>query len=270
VLEYRAAPDVLTYASAAKGFREGGNNPALPQGPPPQGCNQDLANIGRTPSQVIGFQPDTLWSYELGAKSSFLDRRFTANAAAFLIEWSDIQQQVALPLCGYFITGNSGKAQSTGFELEFNGRLLPGLTLGIGLGYVDAHIVEKGVGSAQAVGSPVYQVPNLTLSGNLEYQWPLRANWAPFGRIDYSYIGESFSANNGAVHPLRRPSYEIADLRLGVRHDRFEIAAFVTNLTNEHASLADAVLIGAQLPGQPRVLINQPRTVGIDVRIRFD
>jgi iron complex outermembrane receptor protein len=270
VLEYRVTPDLLTYASAAKGFREGGDNTAVPLGAPPQGCSQDLANLGLTAAQAIAFQPDSLWSYELGVKSSFLDRRFTVNAAAFLIEWTDIQQQVALPLCGYFITGNSGKAQSNGFELEINGRLLPGLTLGLGVGYVDARITEQGVGSAQPVGSPVYQVPDLTLTGNLEYQWPLTVSWAGFGRIDSSYIGESFSANNGELHPVRRPSYSITNLRLGARADRYEIAAVVTNLTNEHANLADSVLLGAELPGQPRFLINQPRTVGIDARIRFE
>jgi iron complex outermembrane recepter protein len=270
VLEYKVTPELMTYASAAKGFREGGNNTAVPLGSPPEGCSQDLANLDLTPAQIVAFKPDSLWSYELGVKSSFLDRRFTVNADAFLIEWTDIQQQVALPLCGYFFTGNSGKAQSNGFEFEFNGRLLPGLTLGIGVGYVDARITEQGIGSAQPVGSAVYQVPDLTLTGNVEYQWPLTANWAGFARIDSSYIGPSFSANNSELHPLRRPGYSLTDLRLGVRRDRYEVDAFVTNLTDEHANLADAVLIGAELPGQPRLLINQPRTVGIEARIGFE
>ncbi|HEY0767333.1 MAG TPA: TonB-dependent receptor, partial [Steroidobacteraceae bacterium] len=37
LLEYKATPDVLLYTSAAKGFREGGNNIALPRGPAPSG-----------------------------------------------------------------------------------------------------------------------------------------------------------------------------------------------------------------------------------------
>ena len=269
VLEYQVTPDLMTYASAAKGFREGGDNAAVPVGAPPAGCSQDLANIGLTPAQIVAFKPDSLWSYELGVKSSFLERRFTVNAAAFLIEWTDIQQQVALPMCGYFFTGNSGKAQSDGFELEFSGQLSPGLTLGIGVGYVDARITEQGLGSSQPIGSPVYQVPDLTLTGNLEYQWRLTTNWAGFGRVDSSYIGASFSGNNGELNPVRRPGYSITNLRLGMRRDRYQIDAFVTNLTDAHANLADAVLIGAELPGQPRFLINQPRTVGIEARIRF-
>jgi outer membrane receptor protein involved in Fe transport len=268
VLEYRVTPDFLTYASAAKGFREGGNNVALPPGPPPAGCSQDLANIGLTASEAATFRSDNLWDYEIGFKSSFLDRRFTMNATGFIIEWNDIQQLIELPLCGYNFTGNSGKAQSAGFEFEFNARPLAELALGLGIGYNDARITEKGL-TPQPVGSPVYQVPDLTLSGNAEYERHLSGHWSGFARIDYSHTGESYSANNSQLTPLRRPAYNITDLRFGGRSDRFELTAFVKNLTNEHANLADAVLIGAELPGQPRILINQPRTAGIEARIQF-
>jgi outer membrane receptor protein involved in Fe transport len=56
---------------------------------------------------------------------------------------------------------------------------------------------------------------------------------------------------------------------VGARNDRYELTAFVKNLTNEHANLGDAILIGAELPGQPRILINQPRTAGLEVRMKF-
>jgi iron complex outermembrane recepter protein len=269
LLEYELTPDFLTYASAAKGFREGGNNLALPLGPPPAGCSQDLADIGVTASQAANFRSDSLWDYELGFKSSFLERRFTVNATGFIIEWDNIQQPVQLPLCGYNFTANAGKAQSAGFEFEFGAKLLPELTVGFGVGYNDARITEKGL-TPQPVGSPVYQVPDLTLNANVEYDHHVSGNWAAFARVDYSYVGESYSANNSALNPLRRPAYEIMDLRAGVRSARYEFVAFVKNLTDEHANLGDAVLIGAELPGQPRILINPPRTVGIEARIKFE
>jgi iron complex outermembrane recepter protein len=82
-------------------------------------------------------------------------------------------------------------------------------------------------------------------------------------------VGDSYSANNAQVNPLHRPEYNIADLRIGVRNARYEVTAFVRNLTNEHANLGDAILIGAQVPGQPRFVINQPRTIGLEARVRF-
>lgn len=269
LLEYKVLPDVLLYAGAAKGFREGGNNIALPAGPPPAGCDQDLANLGVTAASIAAFKSDNLWSYEAGFKSSFADRRFTLNGAAFSIDWDKIQQAVHLPLCGYGYTGNAGRARSTGFELEFNGRLLPELTLGLGIGYEDAHITEQGPGTPQQAGSPVYEVPDLTIASNLQYERPLTAGWAGFARVDYAHVGSSYSANNDVQSPRYRPGYNLVDLRIGGRNERFEVTLFVKNLTNERANLGDAILIGSEEPGHPRFVISTPRTAGIEARMRF-
>ena len=268
LLEYKATPDLLVYASGSKGFREGGNNIALPAGPPPIGCDQDLANAGLTASQVASFKSDNLWSYEVGFKSSFAEHRYTLNGAGFLIDWSNIQQQISLPLCGYGITGNSGAARSTGFELEFSGRPIPELTVGLGVGYTDARITEQGAGSPQTVGSPVYNVPKLTFAGNVEYERNLTADWSGFTRLDYSHVDGSYTTNT-QVTPLYRPAYNIADFRLGGRNERYEVALFVKNLTNEHANLSDAIMIGAEVPGQPHFVVNQPLTAGVEARIKF-
>ncbi len=269
LLEYKALPEVLLYASAAKGFREGGNNIALPPGPPPAGCDQDLLNLGVTAAGVATFKSDSLWNYEAGFKSSFADRRFTLNGAGFSIDWNKIQQAVHLPLCGYGYTGNAGRARSTGFELEFSGRLLRELTLGIGFGYVDAHITEQGPGTPQQAGSPVYEVPKVTAATNLEYERALTAGWAGFARADYAHIGSSYSANNDVISPRYRSGYNLADLRLGGRNERYEVALFVKNLTNQHANLGDAILIGSEEPGHPRFVISTPRTIGVEGRMRF-
>jgi len=276
-LEYQATPDVLAYASASKGFRPGGDNIELPSGPAPYGCDTDLANLGVSAAQIATYRSDSLWDYEGGFKTSFLEHRFILNATGFVIEWPNIQQLVDLPLCGYGYTGNSGKAQSTGAEVEFDGHLLPELTAGLSFGYEDARITQRGLGSPQAVGSPVQEVPGITLAANLQYERQLTGEWSGFGRIDYSHVGESWSLNNAIASPvtgiamaLRRPAYNLTDLRAGVHNDRWEVAAFVKNITNEHANLADAILIGATIPGQPRFEINQPRTAGVELRLRFD
>jgi iron complex outermembrane recepter protein len=268
LLEYKVTPDLLVYASGAKGFREGGNNIALPPGPPPIGCDQDLANDHLTAGQVASFKSDELWSYELGFKSSFAERRFTLNGAGFVIDWKNIQQQISLPLCGYGITGNSGAARSTGFELEFSGRPIPELTLGLGLGYTNARITQQGAGSPQTVGSPVYNVPEITVASNVEYERQLTASWTGYTRLDYSHVSGSYSVNT-QVTPLYRPAYNIGDVRLGGRTERYEVALFVKNLTNEHANLADAVMIGAEVPGEPHFVVNRPRTAGVEARVWF-
>ena len=94
---------------------------------------------------------------------AFAEHRYTLNGAGFVIDWSNIQQQISLPLCGYGITGNSGAARSTGFELEFSGRPIPELTLGLGLGYTDARITQQGAGqSANRWAAPSTTCPSIT------------------------------------------------------------------------------------------------------------
>jgi outer membrane receptor protein involved in Fe transport len=94
---------------------------------------------------------------------------------------------------------------------------LPELTLGLGIGYTDAYITEQGPGTPQKAGSPVYQVPELTIASNLQYERHVTAGWAGVARIDYSYIGSSYSANNDVQSPRYRPGYKLVDLRIGGR-----------------------------------------------------
>ena len=64
-----------------------------------KGCGQDYGP----------YQPDSLWNYELGGKTRWLDGALTVNAAVYYIKWSDVQQGETLP-CSYQITENAGGA----------------------------------------------------------------------------------------------------------------------------------------------------------------
>ncbi len=63
------------------------------------------------------------------------------------------------------------------------------------------------------------------------------------------------------------PSYTIANARLGMRNDRWDISLYVNNLTNGHALLA----LDQERGTNARVgyLVNQTRTYGITARMRF-
>ncbi|MCI4644130.1 MAG: TonB-dependent receptor, partial [Hyphomonadaceae bacterium] len=77
-LQYDIDDQNMIYATASKGFRIGGVNSfsnAL--------CAADLAALGLTAEQVQTYDSDSLWSYELGAKTRFPGQRMTINAAAF-------------------------------------------------------------------------------------------------------------------------------------------------------------------------------------------
>ncbi|QTH21531.1 TonB-dependent receptor [Rhizorhabdus wittichii] len=266
-LSWKLTPDDMIYATAARGFRPGGVSPAVPPSPA-LGCAADLAALGTSLSAAKFYKADSLWSYELGAKTSWFGRKLVVNGAAFYIDWKNIQQQI-LPPCGYQFRANAGAARSKGFEIELQARPLPGLELDAALGYIDARISKAGSISALRKGDRVLQVPDWTSSVSLTYTTAIGDDAHLSTRIGYSYVGESFSANNDPFNPRRRAPYELWDARLAVTWSRYELALFGKNLGDRRANLADNRSISVETPGRARVVVNQPRTIGIEMRSSF-
>ena len=138
----------------------------------------------------------------------------------------------------------------------------------MGVCYQHAKITEKGE-SPQPVGSPVFNVPDWTGNGALTYTFPLTTSWNSVSVIDYSYVGSSYSANNNPTEPRKRPAYRLLNARFAFAHGATELALVGKNLTNEVTNLADNRSIAAEVPGRPRLFLNQPRTIGIEFTQRF-
>ena len=271
-VDYHFDPDEMVYALASKGFRPGGAVPIVPAGAPGTGTDCVAAlhavNPNITLAQTQSFSSDSLWNYEIGTKTSWLDHRVTFDAAAFYIDWKNIQQEILLS-CGFQYTANAGAATSKGGEIELRARPVQPLEFSAGIGYQNAKITQSSAASPQAVGSPIYNVPDWTANTAASYTAPLWADWLFVGGVDYSYVGRSFSGNNDPAVPRERPSYRLFNARLALQRGPFEVALVGKNLTDELTNLGDNRSIAAEVPGRPRLFVNQPRTVGIEVRESF-
>ncbi len=270
--DYHLTPDHMVYVNVAKGFRPGGLVPTVPPGTPNTGtdCVAALHQVdpNLSISQTRSYRSDSLWNYEFGTKTAWLDNRLTVNAAVFYIKWSNIQQDILLS-CGFQFKANAGAAESKGGELELHARPIEPLMVSLGFGYQNAKITEASATSPQQVGSPVYQVPDWTGNGSVQYTTQLTSAWSLVSGVDYSYIGRSFSGNNDPANPRERGSYRLIDARFSLRHGKMEYALVGKNLANEIANLGDNRSLAAEVPGRPRLMINQPRTIGLEVRASF-
>src|SRR5690242_8289640 len=134
------------------------------------------------------YKSDTLWNYEIGAKSRLDDSRVTASAAAFEIDWSNIQQTAWLPTCTLSFITNAGKARIRGGELELSGTPIADVPFSIqlGLGYTKGVLIDPGV-LAQAPNSPLGLIPQWTGSISTYYERPLTGRISLFAAADYSY-----------------------------------------------------------------------------------
>jgi len=269
--DYSLTRDKMVYAVVSKGFRPGGVVPIVPPGTPgtANDCVAALAavNPNITLDQTRSFKSDALWNYEVGAKTAWLDRRAILNVSAFDIRWKNIQQEVLLQ-CGFQYVANAGAAESKGAEMEFRAQATEHLDLSLGLGYQDAKITQGGE-SPQPVGSPVFQVPDWTGNASAVYTVPVTADWSLMNELDYSYMGSSFSSSNSSVSPRKRPAYRLVDLRIALSNGTTELALVGKNLTDEVTNLGDNRSIAAEVPGRPRLFINQPRTIGLEARYSF-
>jgi iron complex outermembrane recepter protein len=267
-LQLQATEEAMVYASASKGFRAGGAQANFP------GCSSNIPV-----EDVTHIKSDTLWTYELGTKIQ--TQKALISVAAYDIEWSDLQQQVALP-CGFYLQVNGNKARIYGGEIEANGRLTPELQFRIGVGIEKSDITDPGNLSLVAVSGPGIQpgtrvsgVPDFTAFVGGVYTHALNADTDGFVTADYSYTGNSVSLIVGGFGAVAtRPGYGLANLRFGVDRGRNEISLNFHNLTNVKPNLGDIGYIGYVQLNQagspiPQVATLQPFTTTLQLTHSF-
>ena len=118
-LDYQVTPGALVYASVTRGFKSGGYNYAA-----------------KGPSELT-FNPETIWSYEAGLKSDWLDRRLRFNLTGFIYSYSDLQVQSVLGP-GVVNISNAANAKIKGVEAEVTVKPVDGLTLSSNASFLDA------------------------------------------------------------------------------------------------------------------------------------
>jgi iron complex outermembrane recepter protein len=260
--KYRFDPQTMVYATAAQGFRAGGANGAL---------GSACSGFGFSTSQQIPYDSDTLWSYELGVKTSLLDDRVSVSADVYQIDWHRIQQLESLSNgangCFASLTLNLGTAKSDGGEIEVSGRITDGLSVHLAGGYEDARLTKVSPGTEYYVGEPLSGVPKVTASAWADYEIP-QAWGKYFVRSQYSYTGQSISYTEVATG-LVRQSYELTDLRLGAAYRDYTLTLFAKNLFDSRPNLSDEVPVSALAGDRYRYWVGTPREVGLDVRYRF-
>jgi len=253
-LAYQINPDSLVYAQAAQGYRVGGINP-----PVGSQCPEAAASYG----------PDTLWNYEFGTKNMLLDRRLQLNAAAYYIEWSDMQVAQSF-LCGSSAVQNAGKSTSRGVEVELRIAPVKGLEVASSISYSDTELKRVAEGVPYLAGSRLPGVPEWSGSVMSQYSFPL-ASLGGYVRLDWQYVGSSISDFDNTTTPTwfesyPQASYNIAGLRVGVQGERWEAALFLNNVFDEKAY---TFVRDLAVPGVLTSTVNRPQTVGVNFKASF-
>jgi iron complex outermembrane receptor protein len=297
-LKYRFDDDRMVYMTAAKGDRMPTSyanpvfwdNPGAAQNPV---CRDLAQQLGIYDAAIKGTVTDTVWSYDLGLRSTWMDKRLLVNAAVYYLDWTNLQRSVQMSQfsaqCNILIGTNVGAVNIKGFELEMTYVPIDSVTFNAAVGYTNAEVGETVPGVNDSLGQPLQKGDSIenvapwTISAGLEYRFGMKfleeltgGNFNGFTRVDWRFADERLGTNVGdeaslKADPIRSQfisdPYSLTDFRFGVSSEGWSGALYVSNVFNKRA-MYEAFRF-PQFPNQQLVSVSRPRTIGFQVKKVF-
>jgi iron complex outermembrane receptor protein len=297
ILAFSPSREVQFTAQVARGFRLGGINDPLNEGLCTVG---DLETYGGNPT----WDDEKVTNYEIGAKTRTNEGRVTFNASVFLSDIDGLQAVADAGSCSSRIILNA-QARSQGAEVELFVRPTQNWDLGLSATYADTKITESQTDGSGAIiagireGNRLPTSPELQAAATVAYNFAMGASLESYVRFTTVYVGDSYTqladqepgfgiitnvgtppagsaalidlggipANTTVSFDPNLPSYEIGNLRWGIKADRWEASVFINNIWDERAFLS----LDRERGRRARVgyLTNQPRTLGVNVKMNF-
>ncbi len=296
ILAFSPSKNVQFNAQVSKGFRLGGINDPLNLGL----CSpQDIATYDGNPT----FKDEKTTNFEIGTKTRLSDGRVTFNASVFYTDIKDMQVITDAGECSSRIVLN-GQGESVGAEVEMFARPSENWDFGVSATYAKAEVTEDYQPNNPVAGiregNRLSTSPKLQAAATAAYNWSLSDRLESYVRFTAQHVGSSFTQladqepgfgvilnpalqqpNDGTARLIdlggvnvdqidfgaELPSYDIGNLRWGIRSDSWEASLYVNNLWDERAFLS----IDRERNRSARVgyLTNPPRTYGVNFRMNF-
>jgi iron complex outermembrane receptor protein len=244
---YRVNDRANVYASAARGYKAGGYNPAALPG-----------------SEAYG--EEHAWHVEAGMKSSMAGGKVAATAAVFFIDWDDLQLNVPNPFVpGQFYIANVGGANSSGFEFDVNARPMQRLDIFASFGYTNASFAD----GTTAMG---VDVSGNALPFTPDYTALFGAQWSPAITASINGFLRGEAVLSGAfqydeANTRGQEAYSLVNFRAGARSRYVFGEVFLRNAFQTRYvpiaipyQFAQSGFIGE---------MGRPRTFGVSVGVTF-
>jgi len=257
-LDYRWNDELMTYASVSTGFKGGGVNPRPFE-----------------PSQVEKFAPEDLTSYELGAKTDFLDRSLRVNVSAFYEKYKNIQ--VTLLSCPEFSGGdaaepcaaptNGGDANIYGAELEASYHL-GGFSVDSSLSKQHFEYTTVVAAAGIPLDAQGQDFQPLKWSVGAQYEIPVLAGATLTPRLDFTFASGFYTnANNDANSYVNGHQDLNGRLTYKPATGNWELSVLGTNLTDKlwYTSVFDLSATQGQVYGLPA----EPRSIEVQFKKNF-
>ncbi|MCB1623285.1 MAG: TonB-dependent receptor [Pseudomonadales bacterium] len=276
IIDFKATPDLMIYGVYSEGNKPqqfNANIAGLPQ------AQRDY--IQTTYGVGIALDEETLKNYEIGVKSSWLDRRATVNLAAFFMQWNDqvTRRQVfrsPTDLTQYNVVDNAGSTEIKGLELESHFAATEALKLDATFAYINAEYtdfnsvnVQQVFGDPQAAGKVAARFPKIQGSFAVSYTMSLPNDWDGTLRLDESYMGKRYSDE---VNLAYADSFWRTNVRATAAKGPFTGTLYVENLTDDDGLLMVTRFRDITVPGNNfsfPYLRSEGRKFGLTLRYKY-
>ena len=172
-LDWTPVEDVMLFATYSEGYR-------------PATSNRNAGTFSSNQSGVfenyvvpVVATTDTLTSYELGVKGTFLDNTLRVNATVYRSEIDDLQMSRFDPsnVAFLFFIENVGDAEATGLDVDFQWAASGSLTIAGAFSLLDTELTELNrqlQGIAVPKGSELPLAPSFAGNLRARYEFPLQ------------------------------------------------------------------------------------------------
>lgn len=233
---YRLNDRSMIYTTVAKGYRPGGFYAYSPDG------------------YSKKYDKETLWSYEIGSKNSFLNNRFMFNSALYYMKIDDMQVMNNIVNSPYSYKSNAAEAVSKGLECELNYLLNKNLEFFLAFGYNDTTFDKYADGAGDYAGNTNPYAPKYNFNMGAQYS-NLSGYYA---RIDINGFGKIYLDKEN-TH--RRDAYSPVNVKIGYEADRYEIYLYGSNVFDtEYDSIGSS---------NKYTIYSPPGEFGIQLAYRF-
>ncbi len=253
IVRYRPTDDMMLYASVTRGFKTGGFNSF--------GTTLLEDGISRIPDH---FDPETVWSYEMGMKGSSANDRVRYDISAYHYKYKDLQLNY---WDGGTIVDNIGEAKAYGLEGTVHAILSDNFDMIFSGSYNSNKIKGANFISPGSDGNRLSGTPKTKFSGLLSYHTPITNTGELNASVEF-VTQSSVYLGIGNIDYTRQDPWTDVSLRLGYEDDAgWSVTAYVENVTDdiyfdggyEGGDFSPAIMFG----------VSRPRTFGVKFSHKF-
>ena len=253
-IDWRVTEDDLVYFGVSRGVKGGGFNT------PTDGF--DAAHI-----DFVGFDPEILMAYELGAKTSWGDGRARLNGSVFYYDYDNFQAFFFADTTSRLI---NSKAEFWGGEAELAYSPGDGWDILLGISVLDTTVNGTSPDGGTVIdGQKAPLAPDFSANGVVRKEWRLGNGGAFAAQGSVNYVGKQyFNVVNEEV--TEGGKYTLLDAKLTYisPEDDWEASVFVNNLTDERSLTYSYDITGFGF--YTIQVFGPPRWFGATLRYRFN